>query len=151
MPRVCCCFITWTTKRPGQTLLLNGRMLTGRDAAHKRIVDMLARYRPNCEVMLAETGMFGIALAEGLKGSRAIANELSKTIGQPVTVENKPGAGGNLGGADAARAAPDGYTIFMTTSGIQAINPVLYTKMPFDPNKDLQDAIDLLKASKSPC
>ncbi|MSQ57108.1 MAG: tripartite tricarboxylate transporter substrate binding protein [Limnohabitans sp.] len=69
--------------------------------------------------------------------SRAIAQELSKTIGQTVTVENKPGAGGNIGGAEAARSAPDGYTIFMTTSGIQAINPALYAKMPFDPNKDL--------------
>ena len=69
--------------------------------------------------------------------SRAIANELSKTIGQQVVVENKPGAGGNIGGVEAARAAPDGYTIFMTTSGINAINPALYSKMPFDPNKDL--------------
>ena len=69
--------------------------------------------------------------------SRAIANELSKNLGQPVTVENRPGAGGNIGGAEAARAAPDGYTIFMTTSGIQGINPALYAKMPFDPNKDL--------------
>jgi tripartite-type tricarboxylate transporter receptor subunit TctC len=69
--------------------------------------------------------------------SRAIAQELSKNLGQPVTVENRPGAGGNIGGAEAARANPDGYTIFMTTSGIQAINPVLYAKMPFDPNKDL--------------
>ncbi len=58
-------------------------------------------------------------------------------VGQPVAVENKPGAGGNLGGAEAARSAPDGYTLFMTTSGIQAINPALYAKMAFDPNKDL--------------
>jgi tripartite-type tricarboxylate transporter receptor subunit TctC len=69
--------------------------------------------------------------------SRSTANELSKIFGQPVTVDNKPGAGGNLGGAEAARAAPDGYTILMTTSGIQSINPALYAKMPFDPNKDL--------------
>jgi tripartite-type tricarboxylate transporter receptor subunit TctC len=69
--------------------------------------------------------------------SRAIANELTKTLGQPVSVENKPGAGGNLGGEAAARSAPDGYTLFMTTSGIQAINPALYSKMNFDPNKDL--------------
>jgi len=69
--------------------------------------------------------------------SRAIAQELSKTIGQSVIVENKPGAGGNIGGAEAARSAPDGYTLFMTTSGINAINPALYAKMPFDPNKDL--------------
>jgi tripartite-type tricarboxylate transporter receptor subunit TctC len=76
--------------------------------------------------------------------SRATANELSKVLGQPVTVENKPGAGGNLGGAEAARAAPDGYTIFMTTSGIQAINPALYAKMPFDPNKDLAPVAPLV-------
>ena len=69
--------------------------------------------------------------------SRASAHELTRILGQTVTVENKPGAGGNLGGAEVARAAPDGYTLLMTTSGIQAINPALYTKMPFDPNKDL--------------
>ena len=69
--------------------------------------------------------------------SRATAHELTKILGHPVAVENKPGAGGNLGGAEAARSAPDGYTLFMTTSGIQAINPALYAKMPFDPNKDL--------------
>jgi tripartite-type tricarboxylate transporter receptor subunit TctC len=69
--------------------------------------------------------------------SRATAYELSRILGQPVAVENKPGAGGNLGGAEAARAAPDGYSLFMTTSGIQAINPALYARMPFDPNKDL--------------
>ena len=69
--------------------------------------------------------------------SRAIAIELAKSMGQPVTVDNKPGAGGNIGGVEAARAAPDGYTLFMTTSAINAINPALYEKMPFDPNKDL--------------
>jgi len=69
--------------------------------------------------------------------SRATANELTKILGQPVTVENKPGAGGNLGAVEAARSAPDGYTLFMTTSGIQAINPALYAKMPLDPNREL--------------
>jgi tripartite-type tricarboxylate transporter receptor subunit TctC len=76
--------------------------------------------------------------------SRATANELTKILGQQVAVENKPGAGGNLGGAEAARSAPDGYTIFMTTSGIQAINPALYAKMPFDPNKDLTPVAPLV-------
>src|SRR5512147_2179087 len=57
--------------------------------------------------------------------SRAIANEMSKTLGQTVAVENRPGAGGNLGAEAAARSAPDGYTLFMSTSGIQAINPAL--------------------------
>jgi tripartite-type tricarboxylate transporter receptor subunit TctC len=76
--------------------------------------------------------------------SRAIANELSKVLGQTVTVDNRPGAGGNIGGAEAARSAPDGYTIFMTTSGINAINPALYSKMPFDPNKDLIPVVPLV-------
>ena len=76
--------------------------------------------------------------------SRATAHELTKIHGQPVAVENRPGAGGNLGGAEAARAAPDGHTLFMTTSGIQAINPVLYAKMPFDPNKDLTPVAPLV-------
>jgi tripartite-type tricarboxylate transporter receptor subunit TctC len=79
--------------------------------------------------------------------SRAIAAELSRTNGQPVTVENRPGAGGNIGGAEAARSAPDGHTIFMTTSGIQAINPVLYPKMQYDPNKDLVPVAALVSLS----
>ena len=69
--------------------------------------------------------------------SRAIGLELAKNLGVTVTPDNRPGAGGNIGGAEAARAAPDGYTLFMTTSGISAINPALYSKMPFDPIKDL--------------
>jgi tripartite-type tricarboxylate transporter receptor subunit TctC len=79
--------------------------------------------------------------------SRATANEMTKILGQTVAVENKPGAGGNLGGAEAARSAPDGYTIFMSTSGIQAINPALYAKMPFDPNKDLTPVAPLVSLS----
>jgi tripartite-type tricarboxylate transporter receptor subunit TctC len=79
--------------------------------------------------------------------SRAIAAELSRTLGQQVNVENRPGAGGNVGGVEAVRAAPDGHTLFMTTSGIQAINPVLYPKMPFDPNKDLQPVAALVSVS----
>jgi tripartite-type tricarboxylate transporter receptor subunit TctC len=79
--------------------------------------------------------------------SRAIAAEMSKTLGQPVTVENRPGAGGNIGGAEVARAAPDGYTMLMTTSGIQAINPVLYPKMQYDPNKDLTPIAALVSLS----
>jgi tripartite-type tricarboxylate transporter receptor subunit TctC len=68
--------------------------------------------------------------------SRAIALELSKNLGQPVTVDNRPGAGGNIGGSEVAHSAPDGYTLMVTTSAIQAINPALYSKMPFNPSKD---------------
>jgi tripartite-type tricarboxylate transporter receptor subunit TctC len=79
--------------------------------------------------------------------SRAIADALTKVTGQAVLVENKPGAGGNLGGEQAAKSPPDGYTLFMTTSGIQAINPFLYQRMPFDPNKDLAPVIALVSLS----
>jgi tripartite-type tricarboxylate transporter receptor subunit TctC len=79
--------------------------------------------------------------------SRAIADALTKVTGQTVLVENKPGAGGNLGGEQAAKAPPDGYTLFMTTSGIQAINPFLYQKMPFDPNRDFAPVIALVSLS----
>ena len=79
--------------------------------------------------------------------SRAIAAELSKVLGQSVNVENRPGAGGNIGGAEAARSAPDGSTLFMTTSGINAINPLLYAKMPFDPIKELAPVVALVSLS----
>jgi tripartite-type tricarboxylate transporter receptor subunit TctC len=69
--------------------------------------------------------------------TRATANEMTKVLGHPVAVENKPGAGGNLGVLDVARSAPDGYSVVMSTSGIQAINPFLYAKMPLDVNKEL--------------
>jgi tripartite-type tricarboxylate transporter receptor subunit TctC len=79
--------------------------------------------------------------------SRAIATELARVLGQPVNVENRPGAGGNIGGTEAARSAPDGTTLFMTTSGINAINPALYAKMPFDPVKDLAPVSALVSLS----
>ncbi len=68
--------------------------------------------------------------------SRVIAQALSAALGQPVVVENKPGAGGNIAAADAARAAPDGYTLFMATTGTHASNISLYKSTGFDPVKD---------------
>jgi tripartite-type tricarboxylate transporter receptor subunit TctC len=79
--------------------------------------------------------------------TRAISNEMTKILGQPVAVENKPGAGGNLGVVDVARAAPDGYSMVMSTSGIQAINPALYAKMPLDPNKELAPVAPIVSLS----
>ena len=68
--------------------------------------------------------------------ARATAQELSKAFGQQFIVDNKPGAGGNIGAEAVARAAPDGYTLLMGTVGTQSINKWLYTRMPFDPQKD---------------
>jgi tripartite-type tricarboxylate transporter receptor subunit TctC len=79
--------------------------------------------------------------------TRATAHEMQRILGQPVAVENKPGAGGNLGVLDVARAAPDGYSLVMSTSGIQAINPALYAKMPLDPNKELAAVAPIVSLS----
>ena len=68
--------------------------------------------------------------------ARALAPELQKVFGQPFIVDNKPGAGGNSGAAEVAKAAPDGHTLLMGTVGTHAINVALYPKMPYDPIKD---------------
>jgi tripartite-type tricarboxylate transporter receptor subunit TctC len=67
--------------------------------------------------------------------ARNFAQKLSEQMGQQVLVDNRAGAGGNIGAAEAAKAAPDGYTVFYNTSAI-AIAPSLYSKVPFDPLKD---------------
>src|SRR5258708_37489370 len=67
--------------------------------------------------------------------SRLVAQKLSERWGQQVYVENHPGAGGNTGTATAARAAPDGYTLYMMSTGFM-VNPSLYAKVPYDPIKD---------------
>jgi tripartite-type tricarboxylate transporter receptor subunit TctC len=68
--------------------------------------------------------------------ARVIGQALHKELGQSVIVDNRAGAGGNIGGALAAKAQPDGHTLFMGTVGTHAINQSLYKKMPFDPIKD---------------
>lgn len=74
---------------------------------------------------------------------RAAAAELTKTMGQQVIIENRPGAGGNLGAEQVARSAPDGYTLLVSPSSLHGITPFLYTKLPYDPNKDLAPVIVL--------
>ena len=74
---------------------------------------------------------------------RAAAAEISKSIGQQVVIENRPGAGGNLGSEMVARAAPDGYTMVVSPSSLHGITPFLYSKLSYDPNKDLAPIIVL--------
>lgn len=69
---------------------------------------------------------------------RALASRLQEAMGQPFVVENRSGAGGNVGADAVAKAAPDGYTLLVSTNGVFAINKALYKTMPFDPDKDLQ-------------
>ncbi|MEY2952249.1 MAG: putative extracytoplasmic binding receptor, partial [Pseudomonadota bacterium] len=68
--------------------------------------------------------------------ARAIAPELSKAFGQQFVVENRGGAGGNVGADLVAKSPADGYTLLMGTVGTHGINKALYDKMPFDPVKD---------------
>ena len=68
--------------------------------------------------------------------ARIVAQALTTELGQSVVVDNRPGAGGNIGGLLAAKAPADGYTLFMGTVGTHAINAALYKKMAFDPVKD---------------
>ena len=69
--------------------------------------------------------------------ARLMADKLSAVWGKPVVVENLTGAGSNIAGDRVAKSAPDGYTLLMGSNALLAINPSLYGKMTFDPNKDL--------------
>ncbi len=68
--------------------------------------------------------------------ARIIGEGMTKELGQPVIIDNRAGAGGNIGAQIAAKAAGDGYTLFMGTVGTHAINASLYKKLPYDPIKD---------------
>ncbi len=68
--------------------------------------------------------------------ARSIGQELSRSWGQPVIVDNRPGAGGNIGADLVAKAPPDGYTILMGAVSTHAINVTLYSKLPYDPIND---------------
>ena len=70
--------------------------------------------------------------------ARAISQALSEALKQPVVVENRAGANGNLGADAVAKSAPDGYTLLLCDTGALAISPSVYTKLPFDPGKDLR-------------
>ncbi|HEY7687798.1 MAG TPA: tripartite tricarboxylate transporter substrate binding protein [Dongiaceae bacterium] len=67
---------------------------------------------------------------------RVMVPELSKGLGQPIVVENKPGAQSIIAAELAAKSAPDGYTLFMGPSGPMTINPATYSKLPYDPQRD---------------
>jgi tripartite-type tricarboxylate transporter receptor subunit TctC len=99
------------------------------------VVPMLASAQafPSKTITIVVGGTAGSA-TDGL--ARAIAQEITSETKTPVIIENKPGANGAIAAQMVARAAPDGYTVFMTTNTTQAANPHLYKKLPYDPVKD---------------
>jgi tripartite-type tricarboxylate transporter receptor subunit TctC len=68
--------------------------------------------------------------------ARTVADSMSKSLGQPIVIDNKPGAGGTIGAAQVARSEPDGYTLLIHSSG-HALNPAIYPNLPYDTTKDL--------------
>jgi tripartite-type tricarboxylate transporter receptor subunit TctC len=75
--------------------------------------------------------------------ARLVSPKMSDALGQPVLIDNRPGAGGNIGADAVAKAAPDGYTILLNTNG-HAISPALYRKLPFDVERDFTPVSQLV-------
>ena len=73
--------------------------------------------------------------------ARLVAEKLSASLAQPVVVENRAGASGNIGGEAVAKAAPDGYTVLMATTGVMAINHALFRGLPYDAARDLEPVV----------
>jgi len=69
--------------------------------------------------------------------SRTIESPLSKALGQQVLIDNRGGAGGNVGGVEVARNGGDGHTLLIAPSTLESVNPLIFARMPFDPQKDL--------------
>ena len=78
--------------------------------------------------------------------TRALSDKLSNAFGQPVVVENKPGAGGSIGADFVAKSAPDGYTLVMATSSTHSVGPYL-AKVPYDPQRDFVPIVYVGKAA----
>ena len=73
--------------------------------------------------------------------ARVVAQKMAEFLRQPIVVENKPGASGNIAAEAVARSAPDGYTLFYTTSTIHGINPNVFAKLPYDPVEDFEPVL----------
>ena len=77
--------------------------------------------------------------------ARILADQVRDQLGGPVIIENRPGAGGNIGMELTAKAAPDGLTLGIATTASHAINPWLFSKLPYDPAKDFQPVTQMLR------
>eukprot|EP01034_Spumella_vulgaris_P003451 gene3451-biopygen3044 len=78
--------------------------------------------------------------------ARVLVEPLARLLDQPVIVDNRAGAGGSIGMAEVARAAPDGLTVGMATLSTHGVNPAVYSKLPYDPIKDFVGVTEIVKA-----
>jgi tripartite-type tricarboxylate transporter receptor subunit TctC len=78
--------------------------------------------------------------------ARAVAQELTEKLGKPFVIENRGGAGGNIGAAVVAKAKPDGYTILFTTPAPISLNKLMYRNMPYDPETDFESVVLVAKS-----
>jgi tripartite-type tricarboxylate transporter receptor subunit TctC len=78
--------------------------------------------------------------------ARAVAQELTEKLGKPFVIENRGGAGGNIGAAVVAKAKPDGYTILFTTPAPISLNKLMYRNMPYDPETDFEPVVLVAKS-----
>ena len=97
--------------------------------------------RPVTVVVPVAAGVTGDIVARGL------VEHLSSALGQPFVVDNRSGAGGNIGGAAVAKAVPDGYTLLLSTTGPASSNKLTYKNMPYDPQRDLAPIVLIGKAA----
>ena len=78
--------------------------------------------------------------------ARALVDHLSKAVGKPIIIDNRGGAGGNIGAGMVAKAKPDGYTILLATTGPAATNKLMYRDLAFDPQRDFSNIVLVGKA-----
>ncbi|WP_459618595.1 Bug family tripartite tricarboxylate transporter substrate binding protein [Bordetella sp. 2513F-2] len=112
------------------TLCLGHAVATAADAYPSRPLRIIVPYQPGQGTDVA---------------TRFLSEYLARELHQSIIVENRPGAGGNIGASEAARAAPDGYTLLMGTNGTHVLNPFLYSTLPFDADRDFE-AVMLVSA-----
>src|SRR6516165_10047441 len=120
-------------------LLARRRLILGGAAAVANAAAVPSRADPSSNTWPSKTITILVPFPEGGSAdlsARLLAEHLKTALGQPVVVENKPGAGGNIAAAEAARAQGDGHTLFIGTNGTQTINQSLYRHLAYDPATD---------------
>ena len=120
-------------------LLARRRLILGGAAAVANAAAAPSRADPSSNTWPTKTIAILVPFPAGGSAdlsARLLAEHLKTVLGQPVVVENKPGAGGNIAAAEAARAQGDGHTLFIGTNGTQTINQSLYRHLAYDPAAD---------------